>query len=66
MLVLHEGGLDGAIGEVVGGCAFEEVDLVVAGRCGSVVPVLGPEVALEVAIVEVDDPRWSLVADPRW
>lgn len=65
MLVLHEGGLDGAIGEVVGGGTFEDVDLVVTGSCGSVVPVLGPEVALEVTIVEVDDPRWSLVADSR-
>lgn len=65
-MVLHEGGLDGAIGEVVGGCAFEEVDLVVTGCCGSVVPVLGPEVALEIAIVKVYNPRWPLVADPRW
>lgn len=64
LLILHEGCLDGAIGEIVSGCTFEEVDLVVANSGGAVVPIFGLQVALEVAVVEVDDTCRSLVAHP--
>lgn len=64
LLILHEGGLNGTVGEIVGGCALEKVDLVVAGSGGAVVPVFGPQVALEVTVVEVNDAGWSLVAHP--
>lgn len=65
MLILHVGSIDGAIGEIVGGCTFEEIDLIVTGRGRSVVPILSVEVVFEVAAVEIDDARWSLIAHSR-
>jgi hypothetical protein len=62
--IIDEGSGNGAVGEVVAYSTLEDVDLEVACGCGPVVPVLGPEVAFEVAAVEVDDASGLLPISP--